>query len=106
MFKILRLLVLYFIYYSSERSTEKESTSAENIDDDANEEQDSYILMLTQKIKEGCESGSPDNEADKHETIFEDCSQVKLHFVLFCAIISKFKINRTIHFFKRWQNWI
>lgn len=55
----------------SEESTKNED--AEKTED--NEEQDAYVLTLSQRVKEGSQSNSTD-EGDKQQTLFEDCSQM------------------------------
>ncbi|CAK9805296.1 DNA repair endonuclease XPF [Anthophora plagiata] len=64
----------------SEKNVEKESSSVEkddnnDDDDDVNAEQDSYVLTLSQKVREESQSGSSVDE-DKFQTLFEDCSQM------------------------------
>nr|XP_033329091.1 DNA repair endonuclease XPF isoform X1 [Megalopta genalis] len=59
-----------------EKETEKESTSEENANNDTDEnEQDSYMLTLSQKVSEESQSDLAE-EKDKHETLFEKCSQI------------------------------
>ncbi|CAK9810363.1 DNA repair endonuclease XPF [Anthophora quadrimaculata] len=63
----------------SGKSVEKESSSVKkddnNDDDDVNAEQDSYVLTLSQKVREESQPGSSVNE-NKLQTLFEDCSQM------------------------------
>ncbi|XP_017797477.1 PREDICTED: DNA repair endonuclease XPF [Habropoda laboriosa] len=61
----------------SDNNIEKESSSVkkDDDDDDVNAEQDSYVLTLSQKVREESQSSSSVNE-DKHQTFFEDCSQM------------------------------
>ncbi|PBC30084.1 DNA repair endonuclease XPF [Apis cerana cerana] len=57
----------------SETSVEKESTST-SLED--NEEQDTYVLTLSQKVKEENQSDPVIKEEIKHQTLFEECSQI------------------------------
>ncbi|XP_076665620.1 DNA repair endonuclease XPF mei-9 isoform X1 [Andrena cerasifolii] len=59
---------------TSEKSAGKTPAPEEKNDDDTNEEQDTYVLTLSQKVIEESQSGSSDE--NQHQTLFEDCSQI------------------------------
>ncbi|XP_076298150.1 DNA repair endonuclease XPF mei-9 isoform X1 [Lasioglossum baleicum] len=59
-----------------EKTAEKVSTSEENANKDTDEnEQDTYMLTLSQKVSKGSQSDSAE-ERDGHQTLFEECSQI------------------------------
>lgn len=81
----------YFFYFKkSETSVEKESTSTI---EDNNEEQDTYVLTLSQKVKEENQSDPISKEEIKHQTLFEECSQVKFYYILLCIILLYYMYN-------------
>ncbi|XP_033177140.1 DNA repair endonuclease XPF isoform X2 [Bombus impatiens] len=57
------------------KNAEEKSTSAENNEHSTEEEQDAYVLTLSQKVKEENQSDST-AEDNKQQTLFEDCSQI------------------------------
>ncbi|XP_076647013.1 DNA repair endonuclease XPF mei-9 isoform X1 [Halictus rubicundus] len=64
------------IQNTREKNAEKVSTSEENTNSDTEEnEQDSYMLTLSQKVSKESQSDSTE-ERDNHETLFEQCSQI------------------------------
>ncbi|KAK9309706.1 hypothetical protein QLX08_000705 [Tetragonisca angustula] len=58
-----------------EKNIEEESISTENTEHNIYEEQDAYVLTLSQKVREDRQSDSA-TESNKHQTLFEDCSQI------------------------------
>ncbi|CAL1683726.1 unnamed protein product [Lasius platythorax] len=53
---------------------DQQSTSENNTDEDTQNDQDTYVLTLTQKCAE--ETPSTSTEDIKHQTLFEECSQL------------------------------
>ncbi|XP_060818768.1 DNA repair endonuclease XPF isoform X2 [Bombus pascuorum] len=60
---------------TAEKNVEEKSTSAENNEHSTEEEQDAYVLTLSQKVREENQSDST-AEDNKQQTLFEDCSQI------------------------------
>ncbi|XP_048262772.1 DNA repair endonuclease XPF isoform X2 [Bombus terrestris] len=60
---------------TTEKNVEEKSTSAENNEHSTEEEQDAYVLTLSQKVREENQSDST-AEDNKQQTLFEDCSQI------------------------------
>ncbi|XP_050576570.1 DNA repair endonuclease XPF isoform X1 [Bombus affinis] len=60
---------------TTEKNIEEKSTSAENNEHSTEEEQDAYVLTLSQKVREENQSDST-AEDNKQQTLFEDCSQI------------------------------
>ncbi|XP_071859603.1 DNA repair endonuclease XPF-like isoform X2 [Bombus fervidus] len=60
---------------TAENNVEEKSTSAENNEHSTEEEQDAYVLTLSQKVREENQSDSI-AEDNKQQTLFEDCSQI------------------------------
>ncbi|XP_017761721.1 PREDICTED: DNA repair endonuclease XPF [Eufriesea mexicana] len=75
LYEAMRKLSHKEIQTTSETNVEEPSTSTEKAENDTNEEQDSYVLTLSQKVKEGSQSNSTTEEI-MHETLFEECSQI------------------------------
>ncbi|KAL6435890.1 hypothetical protein ACFW04_005629 [Cataglyphis niger] len=63
---------------------EQQSTSENNIDENTQNDQDTYVLTLTQKCIEETEP-STSTEDIKHQTLFEECSQLADLDVTNCA---------------------
>lgn len=68
--------------FISEKNAEKESTSEEKSNDNTDEnEQDMYMLTLSQNVSQQSEPNSME-EKDKHQTLFEECSQVMSYWII------------------------
>ncbi|KYN39320.1 DNA repair endonuclease XPF, partial [Trachymyrmex septentrionalis] len=52
------------------------STSESNTDEETEDTQDTYVLTLSQKCVEGTQSSTSTEEEIKHQTLFEECSQL------------------------------
>lgn len=86
----------FFYFKKSETSVEKESTST-SLED--NEEQDTYVLTLSQKVKEENQSDPVIKEEIKHQTLFEECSQVKFYYILYYFIIYRKLMQFNINYY-------
>ncbi|XP_018359378.1 PREDICTED: DNA repair endonuclease XPF [Trachymyrmex cornetzi] len=59
---------------SGKKTKDQPSTSESNTDEETENTQDTYVLTLSQKCVEGTQSTS--TEDIKHQTLFEECSQL------------------------------
>nr|XP_003705895.2 PREDICTED: DNA repair endonuclease XPF [Megachile rotundata] len=60
---------------NNEKNAEGETATAEKTEENEDEEKDTYMLTLSQKVPEGSQSHSASND-DKNLTQFEECSQI------------------------------